>query len=145
MLLCVLLCTINASIDLEAYKGIILLINFGVIKTWNINILVLLIKAEIFVSLSHYHIVVKTYLILIVWQVIKCAFMNIKILNITRWYFPASIRLKSNVFLDKWDIHIFLWFFHAIIYIIIIKYWNNHFIEISRFEIILWQEISWVI
>jgi hypothetical protein len=145
LLWCVLLWAVYASVDLETYIWIILLIDFRIIKAWNIYILVLSIVAKIFISLSCYHVVKKAYLILIIWNIIKCAFMYVKILSIAWWYFPASVRLKSNVFLDKRNVHIFLRLFQAEILIIVIKYWNHHFIEVWRLEIILGQKVFWII
>ena len=109
LLWCVLLWAVCASVDLKTYIWIILLVDFRIIKAWNINILVLSIKAKIFISLFCYNIVVKTYLILIVWHIIKRTLMNIEILDITRLYFPTSIRSKSYVFLDKRYIYTLLW------------------------------------
>jgi len=143
LLWCVLYWAVYASVDLKTHIWIILLIDFGIIKAWNIYILVLSIEAKIFIPLSCYHVIKKAYLILIVWNIIKCAFMNVKILIIV--YFPASVWLKSWVFLDKRNVHIFLRLFQAKILIIVIKYWNHHFIEVWRLEIVLGQKVFWII
>ncbi len=138
------LLAIYTSINLKTNMRIILLVDFRVIKTLDINIRITSVETEIWIFLLDYHIVIKVYFILIVRHIIKSTLVNIKIRYLRRRYF-CSVRIIFNILLNKWYINILLWFIQIIIIVTKVKYRYYHFIELRRLKLLFWKNIQRVV